>query len=112
MIIQPGRIQQALHTAGRTSRHGMAEAERLCQRRTRTVYELHKVFRAQRQKKDYPTSLAVEAEPGQKCAGVDHSGQLERAAASDSTVWSSLLRGDLFPGVGKMVCLVFGMFLL
>lgn len=112
MIIQPGRIQQALHTAGRTSRPSTAEAERLCQRRTRTAHELHKVFRAQRTKQDYPTSLAVEAEPGQKCASVDHSGQLERAAASDSTVWSSLLCCDLFPGAGNMVCLVFGLFLL
>lgn len=105
-------MQQTLHTAGRTSRRGTAEAERLCQRRTRTVYELHKVFRTQRAKQDYPTSLAVRAEPGQKCASVDHGGQLERAAASDSTVGSSFLRGDHFADVGKMVCLVFGMFLL
>lgn len=112
MIIQPGRIQQALHAARRTSRPSTAEAERLCQRRTRTVYQLHKSFRIQRQKKDTPETLAVEAEPGQKCASVDHSGQLERAAASDSTVWSSLLCCDLFPGAGNMVCLVFGLFLL
>lgn len=112
MIIQPGAKQPASRTACRTSRHGTAEAERLCQRRTRTVYELRKSFRTQRTKKITPKTLAVEAEPGQKLAGVDHSGQLERAAASDSTVGSSLLRGDLFPGAGKMVCLVFGMFLL
>lgn len=53
----------------------------------------------------------MEAKPGQKCACVDHSGQTERAAASDLYVGSSFFCCDLFADVSNMVCLVFDVFL-